>query len=279
MPADSLLYEVVIFGFLIGLSGGAISFYAVHRLMTLMTVASLLLPITIMFLPSGEHILLGMALGAIIFFVSAMRSVKLISLSFHQNFVLTCELKKSRDIAEKLARKDVLTGLNNRRAFYEQAEVLANHSERYNDTFTAIFIDLDYFKKINDTFGHAAGDAALVQVADILKKRSRESDFIARIGGEEFAILMHSSSIKDGESLAEDLRRTIEASAISYDGQNLSITASFGIAQFDSDIDSLFSRADDALYQAKEAGRNRIVCDTQERNLFKRADASRKVSN
>jgi len=261
MPSDSPVHQAVIFYFLAGMSGGAISVYSAHRIMTLTTIAAVLLPITFYFLFSGDFIFTGMAIGAIVFFLSAIRATKILGLALHQNFLMTHQLKRSKKEAERLARIDDLTGLFNRRAFYEYGEVLANNSQRNKDELAMIFMDIDNFKALNDKFGHAAGDSALQQIGHILLKRLRKSDIFARVGGEEFGMLLPGTSLDKAAQLAEELRQVIENTSISYAKNNFAITASFGVTSGVCDIDTLVRQADLTMYQSKDSGRNTVICN------------------
>jgi len=261
MPPDSPLHQAVIFYFLIGMSGGAISVYSAHRAMTLATIAAVLLPVTIYFLFSGEFIFAAMAIGAISFFISTIRATSVLGFAMHNNFLMTHQLEISKVKADKLARIDELTGLYNRRAFYEYGKVLANNSQRNKDELAMIIMDLDNFKTINDSFGHAAGDAALKQIGQILLKRLRKSDVFARIGGEEFGMLLPLTSLNVAAQLAEELRQAIENEVVSYEDQSFSITASFGVTSGICDIDAIVRQADLAMYKSKASGRNAVVCD------------------
>jgi len=261
MPPDSPVHQAVIFYFLIGMSGGAISVYSAHRVMTLTTIAVVLLPVTGYFLIGGEFIFTGMAVGAIIFFLSSIRATRVLGLALHQNFLMTHQLKISKEEAERLARVDDLTGLYNRRAFYEYGKVLANNSQRNKDELAMILMDIDNFKTINDDFGHAAGDAALKQIGQILLQRLRKSDIFARIGGEEFGMLLPLTSLNKAARLAEELRRVIGETPVTFENRSFTVTASFGVTSDISDIDTLVRQADIAMYQSKESGRNAVICD------------------
>jgi diguanylate cyclase len=260
MPADSPMLQAVIFYFLIGMSGGAVAVYSAHRGMTLATVAAVLLPVTVYFFKSEEFVFTGMAIAAIVFYISAIRSTRIMGHAMHQNFLMTHQLDISRQEAERLARVDELTGLYNRRAFYEYGKVLANNSQRTKDEMAMVLMDIDNFKTINDSYGHAAGDAALKQIGHILLQRLRKSDVFARIGGEEFGMLLPSTSLDRAAQLAEELRRVIENCTVSYGEQDFNVTASFGVTSAVSDIDSLVRQADMAMYQSKDSGRNTVVC-------------------
>lgn len=262
MPLDSPLHQAVIYYCLIGMSGGAISVYSAHRVISLVTIAVLLLPVTAWFLFQRDMVFIAMAIGAVIFFFSAIRATNVLSLAFHQNFQMTHELRKSKDYAEKLARIDELTGIYNRRAFYEYGKIFANQNQRNKQDLAVILMDIDNFKQINDSFGHAAGDAALQQIGKFMLQRLRKSDVFARIGGEEFGILLPATTSKKAAQLAEELRHVIAHTPVIFDNQSFTITASFGVTTGQLDIDSLVRQADIAMYQSKEAGRNTVVTST-----------------
>jgi diguanylate cyclase (GGDEF)-like protein len=123
-------------------------------------------------------------------------------------------------------------------------------------------MDIDYFKNINDTYGHATGDIAIKSVAEIINKHARTSDILGRIGGEEFAIVLPQTLMQSAINMAERLRQAIAGNGIPLGKEILSFTASLGVAQFCStskSIDEVMSHADEALYRAKRQGRNRVV--------------------
>lgn len=168
----------------------------------------------------------------------------------------------SRVIAEKeaitkLAHRDTLTQIYNRSKLNILLSTTLRNAYVYNEPFTIILFDIDYFKKINDMYGHNVGDMVLIQLASLVKSQLRSNDTFARWGGEEFIILSEGSVGKDATYLASRLRQTIEAFAFDeIDG----ITCSFGVSQYQSgDTETtLLKRADDALYKAKENGRNKV---------------------
>ncbi|MCZ6804192.1 MAG: GGDEF domain-containing protein [Proteobacteria bacterium] len=125
---------------------------------------------------------------------------------------------------------------------------------------SVIVMDIDNFKNINDSFGHAAGDAVLEHISKLLRQKFRKSDVSARIGGEEFGILLPTADPEIAEKLAEELRHGIEELSVVFNEEVLKVTASIGVTSGDSDIDTLVKHADIAMYRAKESGRNRVVC-------------------
>jgi len=174
------------------------------------------------------------------------------------------ELKAHIRVAERtvvdrhLAMHDSLTGLFNRRAFDELLSREVASCKRYGGTLSLVTIDLDHFKKVNDTYGHDVGDNVLKELADILRKVSRPSDLPCRWGGEEFSWLLPKTGIKGAMQAAERLRKEVEShSFAAIDKQ----TASLGVAEFRSDEngEALCRRADLALYKAKETGRNKVA--------------------
>lgn len=258
MPDDSQVHQIVIFSFMIALAGGATSLYSSHSTMTLATVAVILLPVTVYFFMNGGYVYVGMAAAAVLFFISCLRATQFLSQTLNKNFLMTRQLEISNKEAERLARIDDLTGLYNRRAFYEYGALLANNSKRNTDELSMINMDIDNFKLINDTFGHAAGDDVLKQVGQVLLQRLRKSDIYARIGGEEFGMLLPMTSLDQATQLAEQLRQAIEKMSFETGDENFTITASFGVATGSYDVDVLVRRSDQVMYTSKESGRNMV---------------------
>nr|WP_170826955.1 GGDEF domain-containing protein [Magnetovibrio blakemorei] len=175
--------------------------------------------------------------------------------------IRTLELQDATKTAEQQARTDVLTGLNNRRAFFEYANAVDAQSRRYNHTYVIAMIDIDHFKLVNDTWGHECGDVTLVNMATSLERALRETDIIGRIGGEEFAIIMPETTLAEAASLAERLRELIEGLVIKTSKGEIKVTASIGIAAFEDPsftVEKVIGYSDTALYRAKNAGRNRV---------------------
>lgn len=175
------------------------------------------------------------------------------------------KLLEAKKLAEARASQDELTNLNNRRAFFEQGEQLFKQARRYRHPTSVMMIDIDHFKNINDNHGHSGGDSVLKAIAPLLQKSIREADILARIGGEEFAVILPQTSIEEASNLAERIRQKIEEASIVHDGLPIKITASFGISACmsteDDDLEKMMARADDALYIAKKKGRNQVkVC-------------------
>jgi two-component system cell cycle response regulator len=163
--------------------------------------------------------------------------------------------------ARRLAATDSLTGLMNRRAFMEAMDRERSRAERHTLPVSVLMLDVDHFKKVNDTKGHEAGDCVLRGIGQVLRKIARKSDVVARWGGEEFVVALAQTAEAGGRVAAERVRRSIaDAEFALPSGEILRVTASVGLASTTSavDLDELLGRADKALYAAKHRGRNRI---------------------
>ncbi|HEV7256311.1 MAG TPA: sensor domain-containing diguanylate cyclase [Bosea sp. (in: a-proteobacteria)] len=161
-----------------------------------------------------------------------------------------------------LADTDPLTGLFNRRAFLPFAEDAMNYFKRYKRHVGVLMFDIDHFKRVNDTFGHAAGDEVIRAVGKIIAGQVRATDKVARFGGEEFVVLLRETDDAGATLLANRIREAVENTVVTQGLAHLSITISIGAAMAsprDRDIEDVIARADAALYQAKSAGRNRVV--------------------
>ena len=172
------------------------------------------------------------------------------------------EVQAKNRLLEEMALTDALTGLPNRRAVDVWASRQLSAAARHDFSFWVVMADLDFFKKINDTYGHEAGDTVLKTFAGILTTHTRQSDICARWGGEEFLVMLTHSD-KDGTKTGIDrIRRQLEETKFTFGSNTLTATASFGIAGFrgtkSPDLTTLVTRADTALYAAKHNGRNRI---------------------
>ncbi|CRM96016.1 Stalked cell differentiation-controlling protein [Pseudomonas sp. 22 E 5] len=164
------------------------------------------------------------------------------------------------EVQRQKALIDPLTGLPNRAAWSERLDQEVNTWHQRGNNLSLAMLDLDHFKRINDGYGHLAGDKVLKIIANVLRKRLRSSDFIARFGGEEFVLLMPNSSLSDALAAGEVLRAAIEACPFHFKGEPVTITVSMGVAQFQPGerSDLALKRADEALYRAKAAGRNQV---------------------
>ena len=173
--------------------------------------------------------------------------------------VETENLKVELKVIHTQATQDTLTGLPNRNAYNQRVKDEIARYKRYGTPLTMTIWDIDYFKKINDTFGHKSGDKVLALTANQLQQSTRDTDFIARFGGEEFVMLLPNTDVTLARILVEDLRQLVASTGFNANGKAVPITVSCGLTQFlaDDTEDSFFERADKALYEAKNTGRNR----------------------
>jgi diguanylate cyclase len=207
--------------------------------------------------------------------VEALREAERILLSQIEGMrETTIEYRKRLDLAntriarqkeemEKLtadAASDFLTRAANRRHFDKRLSEELARFKRNEQPFSLIILDIDYFKRINDTFGHVAGDRILRAVASIINDIKRESDFLARYGGEEFALILPDTDVKRGIFMANKVRYKVENARLNYQGTAIKVTLSAGVTESGKgdDANTVIERADAALYRAKEAGRNLV---------------------
>ena len=172
--------------------------------------------------------------------------------------------KQAESDLKRLARTDTLTGVNNRRHLFELAEHEFDVARRYGHPLSVIMFDLDHFKSINDTFGHALGDRMLERVTHIMRSQLRDVDLIGRYGGEEFLIMLPVTGAQQACLLAERIRSRVEAFRIETEKGTAFVTLSIGIAEMfhepqETAVENVIRRADEAMYAAKQAGRNRTV--------------------
>jgi diguanylate cyclase (GGDEF)-like protein len=171
-------------------------------------------------------------------------------------------LTEANALLRDMSCHDPLTGIWNARAFNETSEQVIREALRYGTPFSALFIDLDHFKLVNDTHGHEAGDMVLKEVAACLAKNSRESDLLGRVGGEEFLMLLPRTDLAGAVLLAEKLRHGIETLRLSFGETRIPVTVSIGVARNQPDHKSIADikrQADQAMYLAKQGGRNRVT--------------------
>jgi diguanylate cyclase (GGDEF)-like protein/PAS domain S-box-containing protein len=173
------------------------------------------------------------------------------------------ELEHALASQASLARSDFLTGINNRRHFYEATTHELARVERYRYPLSVILFDIDHFKEVNDRLGHQAGDRVLQRVAEVARASLRETDTLARHGGEEFAVLLPHVGFREAGIVAEHLRAAIAAARVDSELGPVGVTVSAGVAEAlpaGDSVDRLLLRADQALYAAKAAGRNAVAC-------------------
>lgn len=175
---------------------------------------------------------------------------------------MVAELQQNQSKLEQLATTDALTGLANRKEVMKKLSEQYEYYQRYSAEFSILMIDVDNFKKVNDNYGHLAGDAVLLQISAILMGTMRNVDMVGRYGGEEFLVVLADSSEAEAEYAAERLRQAVESNTFTFEETLLKLTISIGVAKItkmDDSENSLINRADQALYQAKGGGRNQVV--------------------
>lgn len=166
-------------------------------------------------------------------------------------------LKRQHDLLKTMAVRDQLTGLYNRHYLVDIMAGKVSEAKRHEQSLCVIMVDIDHFKDVNDSFGHLEGDKVLQKIAQILQDEARREDVVARFGGEEMVIILNNCSLPEASLKAEKLRKKIESS----EPEGIAISASFGVVQMNevnNTCEKLFKCADDALYKAKELGRNRV---------------------
>ena len=170
-------------------------------------------------------------------------------------------LEKELADAKKASREDALTKLFNKRAMDEFLEIREGEYKRYNKPYSVVFFDIDHFKKVNDTYGHEAGDIVLKGFAQVFKKMARNTDIVGRYGGEEFLAILTETDHKGAQTFAQKVREKLEISRFVYEDKKLQVTISGGIAYREEypNVSSLLKAADDRLYKAKSSGRNQII--------------------
>ncbi len=164
---------------------------------------------------------------------------------------------------EKLSVSDWLTGLKNRRELDKRLSEEFYRSRRYGTTFSFLLLDIDFFKKVNDQYGHQAGDSVLQFISNTITETLRESDVIARYGGEEFAVIFVDTPIDMAFKVTERLRKIISNTPLDYDGTSITVRISCGLSEIRDDVENgeaLTREADTALYESKENGRDRTTC-------------------
>lgn len=259
MPTDDRVSQVLVMLFTVGMSVSAVSCYSAYRYMTLGSMGLVLLPCTLWLLFQSSPMQVGVAIAVLVFSTFVVSATRKLSDALEKAFRLTRQMERAHNISTRAAQTDELTGLMNRRAFFEHAQLLYAQCRHNQQPLCALMMDMDHFKNINDTYGHQAGDQVLRQIGGVISASFRKADVYGRLGGEEFAVLLPNTSLETARDIAEQLVKAISNLA-SAPVQGL--TASLGVAatrSLDQDLHSLMNTADKALYRAKAMGRNQVV--------------------
>jgi diguanylate cyclase (GGDEF)-like protein len=262
MPAHSPIHQAIVYFFLMGVAGGAVATYSAHAVAAAVAICALMLPATVGFAVQNALELRIMGVGGAIYLVAALRSTRGFGFFLRRTLQLSYELQHAYARVREQAHTDDLTGLANRRAFVEIGTAAVDQARRYHRPLALLMMDIDHFKKINDTFGHALGDAALRAAAEALRQAARRADTAGRLGGEEFALLLPETTIDRARVVAERIRRDVEALTVQHGNTPIRFTCSIGVAELTpdvNDLDGLLRGADEALYRAKAEGRNRVA--------------------
>ncbi|GKU24667.1 GGDEF domain-containing protein [Clostridium folliculivorans] len=208
------------------------------------------------------NILISNLVNGSFFFVSALFLSKFMHNNQVAHLAKNIKLKDVNRKLQYLSDYDYLTGIPNRRYFMKQLKDFDYNKKCPNTRSYVVIADIDYFKNINDTYGHLIGDYVLKAIAVILKNNIKEQDLLARFGGEEFLILLSTKTLEETKVICENLRSLIEQYAFNFEKDIIKITASFGICSIDNisevDFGKAYSHADKALYEAKRTGRNKV---------------------
>ena len=254
--------NAIVFCFVMMMAGGHTASYSAHGPTVVLGVLALTLPITVAFALQLDTFHSTLAFVAVMFLAASFRSVSTLRYFFGRTYRLAHDLHLSRERAEHLARTDMLSGLQNRRAFYETgAQALEEATPREAVPMSLLMIDIDHFKTINDRFGHAAGDAAIRDIAARIAANLPAGGSAGRLGGEEFALLLPGTRVADAVAIGEALVAQTAAAGFAFEVQSIAYTISVGATQAigGEDFDHFVARADAALYRAKVEGRNRLV--------------------
>lgn len=259
MPSDDRVSQVLVMLFTVGMSVSAVSCYSAYRYMTLGAMALVLLPCTLWLLFQPSSMQVGVAIAVLVFSTFVVSATRKLSDALEKAFRLTRQMEQAHTISTHAAQTDELTGLKNRRAFFEHAQLLYTQCQQNLQPLCALMLDMDHFKYINDTYGHQAGDQVLRQVGGVISASFRQADVSGRLGGEEFAVLLPNTSLETARTIGEQLIEAIAGlSAEPVQG----LTASLGVASTEGnehDLPGLMNDADQALYRAKSLGRNQVV--------------------
>ncbi|ROM54240.1 GGDEF domain-containing protein [Pseudomonas rhodesiae] len=259
IPTDDRLSQVLVMLFTVGMSVSAVSCYSAYRAMTVTSISLVLMPCTLWLLWQPSSMQVGVAIAVLVFSTFVFSATRKLSEALEKAFRLTRQMERAHTISTRAAQTDELTGLMNRRAFFERAQVLYAQCRHNQQPLCALMLDMDHFKQINDTYGHQAGDQVLRQIGGVISASFRQADVYGRLGGEEFAVLLPNTSLDTARAIAEQLIMAISGLAAE---PVKGLSASLGLASthdHDQDLHGLMNKADKALYRAKAQGRNQVA--------------------
>jgi diguanylate cyclase (GGDEF)-like protein len=259
MYNGDLLIRTLVLLFTVGMSVSAVSCYSAFRAMTIASIGLVLLPCTFWLLLQPDATQIGMAVASLVFASFVISATRKLSEAMETAFRLKREMEHAHKLATHAAQTDELTGLKNRRAFFHEAALIYERCKRNDQPLAVLMLDIDHFKRINDSFGHQAGDQALREIGTVIRESIREVDICGRLGGEEFAILLTDASLETAQQTAERLRQAMAQVNCEQFG---AITASLGIAAMGADdcsLTALLNEADKAMFRAKSQGRNQTA--------------------
>lgn len=276
------VYAGLIIFILAGMTAGAAATNGVHARAAIAFAVPVLIPVLVYFAVLGTVVGGAMAMLVAVFFAMMVKVARTAETSLTDMVALkeeksilaatmqetVCELTESQTKLEesaeelhRLATTDSLTGAMNRRHFFEQTKKEVYRAERYDRAVALAAFDIDHFKRINDTYGHAAGDECLIKFVDMINDNIRESDIFARFGGEEFVLVLPETEISDALQLCERLRMSVAELVVNHADSDITFTVSVGVTGIEPgelDFDRPLARADAALYAAKRDGRNAV---------------------
>ena len=254
----SIINIVVLFLITIG---NPTSFYYRLSLSTYLTAGNIIFLIMAGKEIPSSYIIVILFSTVIVYLGGLILSARLFLYRSNQYTTRTAELEL-RDELEMLASTDSLTGILNRRVFYEEAEKEITRAKRYGQHFSVLMIDIDDFKNINDTYGHFYGDEVINSLVKIVKKQIRQTDYFGRIGGEEFAIILIETRVKNAEKIAERIRKSTDSTRVLVENrQSVCFTISVGLTELsmeDRNFSDILHRSDVAMYRAKKFGKNKV---------------------
>lgn len=230
----------------VGINAVVVTMYSSSENMVYLYLAITIIPTILKLFSTAEKPLIIVGMIGIVFFILLIRAVRL----SNRNFIKIISLKIEND---ELSKKDTLTGLWNRRQLYHVVDKLISGSIRHHESFSILLMDIDHFKKYNDTKGHTAGDTLLQKISGLIQRTIREEDFAVRYGGEEFLLILPLATIKEAHEIGKRIQQIIRSET--------DVSISGGIAAFDASksFDEMILQADKLLYKAKKYGRDRLL--------------------